>query len=75
MGNHNHWPYWLRVLIGVDQLLNAVFGRDPDETISSHLGKEARKHGGRLPWHKPFEAFLYACLEAIDPGHCERSIE
>ena len=74
-GNHCHLPYWVRVLIGIDQLANAVMGRDPDKTISHHLGIEARKHGGTVPWSKPFEALIYRCLEWIDPGHCERSIE
>ncbi len=34
-GEHGLWPYWVRVLIGLDQLLNAVAGGDPDETVSS----------------------------------------
>ncbi len=29
----------LNILISVDQLVNTVFGGDPDETISSRLGK------------------------------------
>ena len=76
MSEHGHWPYWLRVLIGIDQLLNAIAGRDPDRTISHHLGLEARRYGGTIPFSKkPFEALLYRALEAIDPGHCERSVE
>ena len=76
MNEHAHWPYWVRVLIGVDQFVNALCGRDPDETISSHLGKEARKHGGTIPLaKKPLEGVIYRALEKIDPGHCERSIE
>jgi hypothetical protein len=70
-----HWPYWVRVLIGIDQLCNAVAGRDPDVTISHHLGLEARRNGGRVPWSKPLEATLWRALEKIEPGHCERSIE
>lgn len=75
MSNHAHWPYWVRVLIGVDQLANAVAGRDPDETISSYLGRQARQYGGTIPWSKPVNALLWRMLERIDPGHCERSIE
>ncbi len=29
-------PYWKSVLIALDQLLNAIFGGWPDETVSSH---------------------------------------
>lgn len=73
--SHQHWPYWVRVLIGIDQLLNAIAGRDPDTTISHHLGIEARRHDGRIPWDKPLEAVIWRALEKIDQGHCERSIE
>lgn len=31
--------YLFNLLIAVDQLVNTVFGGDPDETISSRLGK------------------------------------
>jgi hypothetical protein len=72
---HMKWPYWVRVLIGVDQLCNTVAGRDPDTTISHHLGLEARYYGGAIPWRKPLDASLWRLLERIDPGHCERSIE
>lgn len=35
--------YFWRVLISIDQLLNTVAGGDPDETLSSRLGKAAEK--------------------------------
>jgi hypothetical protein len=75
VSEHDQWPYWVRVLIGVDQLLNALAGRDPDRTISDHLGREARQYGGTIPWRKPVDAALWRVLERIEPGHCERSIE
>lgn len=34
--------YVWNLLIAVDQLCNAILGGDPDETISSRLGKWAR---------------------------------
>jgi hypothetical protein len=72
--NHQHWPYWLRVLIGIDQLVNAVFNGNPDETVSSRLGRAHRD--GRLTWwRKPLPYLLYRLLERLDPGHCARSIE
>ena len=35
--------YLYNILIGVDQLVNAIFGGDPDETLSSRLGKHIVK--------------------------------
>lgn len=62
-----------RILIAVDQLWNVLLGgNDPDETISSAVGRKARD--GRR---------LFIALEAIinlpfallgDRHHCDRSI-
>jgi hypothetical protein len=61
-------------LIGVDQFFNCLFNGDPDETISSRLGRARRD--GRLTWRrKPLPMVIYLMLERIDPGHCQRSIE
>lgn len=35
--------YLYNILIGIDQLVNALLGGDPDETISSRLGKHIAK--------------------------------
>lgn len=35
--------YLYNILIGIDQLANAILGGDPDETISSRLGKHIVK--------------------------------
>lgn len=35
--------YFYNILIGIDQLVNAILGGDPDETISSRLGKHIVK--------------------------------
>ena len=67
---------WLvNILIGIDQLGNAIGGGDPDETISSRLGKLARAHGGRVPWWRPLSWVIAAGLEGIDPGHLADAIE
>ncbi len=67
---------WLfNVLIGIDQFGNAVLGGDPDETISSRLGKLKRRHGGRIPWHRPLSKVVDWGLERIDRGHSNDSIE
>lgn len=60
--------YIWNVLISLDQLLNTLFAGDPDETISSRMGKRARK-GDRLG--------ICVCkvLNFFDKDHCEKSIE
>jgi hypothetical protein len=65
----------VNVLIGFDQLGNTFAGGDPDETISSRLGKLARRHGGKIPWWRPLSWLIGAGLEAIDPGHLRDAIE
>ncbi len=65
----------LNVLIGVDQLGNALLMGDPDETISSRLGKMKRRHGGRIPWHRPLSKTIAWGLGKLDPGHVIDAIE
>jgi hypothetical protein len=61
--------YFWNVLIAIDQLGNAVLGGNPDETISSRMGKAIR------------ERRCYLCrvicwfLDKIDKDHCKESIE
>lgn len=38
--------YFLNLLIAIDQLFNAITFGDPDETISSRLGKAQRGDHG-----------------------------
>jgi hypothetical protein len=35
--------YIWNILIAIDQFFNAVFGGDPDETISSRLAKKEKR--------------------------------
>jgi hypothetical protein len=51
--------YMLNLLIAVNQMVNAIFWGDPDETISSRVGKS----GGWIPRR------IAAFLNWIDPGH------
>jgi hypothetical protein len=60
--------YMWNILISVDQLANTFLGGDPDETISSRMGKRARK-GDKLG------KFICKILNTFDKGHCEKSIE
>lgn len=57
--------YLLNVLIAIDQGINALLGGDPDETLSSRMGKHKR---GPARW-------LCKLLSLIDGRHCEKSIE
>ena len=65
----------INILLGIDQLGNCILGGDPDETISSRLGKLKRKHGGRIPWSRPVSKVIDFLLEKIDPNHCTDAIE
>ena len=57
--------YGWNVLIAIDQLGNTLLGGDPDETISSRMGKR-RCRVCRL---------LCRLLHRVDPEHCNKSIE
>ena len=65
----------LNVLIGIDQLGNAIVGGDPDETISSRLGKMKRANNGTIPWHRPLSKLVDYGLDKIDPNHSIDAIE
>lgn len=54
-------------LVAHDQAANAATGGDPDETISSRIGKR-RKRCRVCGW-------LCAFLDRLDPKHCANSIE
>lgn len=62
-------PWWLRVLIALDQLGNVlVLNGHEDETISSNAAK-ASLRGER------WGCVLCKVLDWIDPGHCQDAIE
>jgi hypothetical protein len=62
--------FW-NILIGVDQLANAILGGDPDETLSSRMGKKIAKGAetNNVYW------LICWLLDKIDPDHCQKSIE
>ena len=66
------------VLLALDQLGNALTAGDPDETISSRLGKWKlrRLRDGQWPpaWYHP-SYWLERGLDKIDPGHVLDAIE
>jgi len=60
--------YVLNVLIGIDQLANALLAGSPDETISSRAGK-GQKEGKR------WACLLCRFLDYLQKDHCAKSIE
>ena len=67
--------YLINVLISLDQLGNSLLGGDPDETISSRIGRIEQKWGGKIPRWRIFTRLTAWALDKIDPGHCADSIE
>lgn len=60
--------YGRRVAVAIDQLFNALFNGDEDETISSRAAK-ARLKGKR------WGCILCRFLDWLDPNHGANSIE
>jgi len=61
--------YFWNILVSIDQLFNTVFGGDPDETISSRMGKHLAKHDC------PFCNLMCKLLNLFEKDHCVKSIE
>lgn len=60
--------YIHNLLIAIDQFANTICGGDPDETISSRLGK-AQGRGSR------FACVLCRLLDVFDKNHCHNSVD
>lgn len=60
--------YILNILVAIDQLINAIFKGDPDETISSRAAKSAIE--GRA-----WGCYLCKFLNYLEENHCEKQIE
>jgi len=59
--------YFWNLLIAIDQCFNALTGGDPDETISSRVGKNKDK--------SKLSRFLSGFLDLFEWNHTEKSIE
>lgn len=59
--------YFWNILIAIDQFFNALTGGDPDETISSRIGKH--KDSSKLA------RLLSRFLDLFEQNHAEKSIE
>lgn len=59
--------YLWNLLIAIDQLANTVLAGDPDETLSSRMGKAMRRCA--------LCRFVCRLIHPIDKDHCQKSIE
>lgn len=62
--------YVWNILIALDDLCNAILGGDPQETMSSRMGKHLAKHE-----KCPVCNFLCKLLNYIQKDHCVKAIE
>jgi hypothetical protein len=67
--------YTYNILISIDQRWNTILGGDPDETISSRLGKIKLMYGGTIPWNRPISKIVDAGLDVLQPNHSLKAIE
>jgi len=67
--------YALNLLVWLDQGVNAIFFGDPDDTLSSRIGRVRAKHGGRVPRYRLISCLIDMFLDSIDDAHTLRSIE
>ena len=67
--------YSWNLLIAIDQLINTVFGGDPDETISSRMGKWARAGKHKKGDRKITYAIANFVVELFEKDHFAKSIE
>lgn len=61
--------YFWNFLVAIDQLVNTLLGGDPDETLSSRMGKNIKE--GKCKFCK----VICYLLNKIDANHCEKSVE
>lgn len=67
--------YIWNLLIAIDQLVNTVFGGDPDETISSRMGKWYRAGKHKRGLKKKLYYFVNPIVEFFERDHFKKSIE
>lgn len=66
--------YFLNLLIALDQGINTLIGGDPDETISSRVGRASLAGRRRARIAESIIDWLFMLL-GDGPGHCQRNIE
>ena len=65
-------PYWLNVLLAIDQLGSAIVGYDADISISAAIGEIqwTEYQGKNIGWKHPLKAMLQRSLNKIQEDHC-----
>lgn len=61
------WQYIKNILIALDQVLNAIFRGEPDETLSSRAYRLEQERGRKWP------RILIDTLLFFDRDHCHQS--
>lgn len=67
--------YIWNILISIDQLVNTIFGGDPDETISSRLGKWHRAGKAQHGIRKAIYNVINPIVNLFQKDHFNQSIE
>ena len=63
--------YFYNIFVAVDQLINTLLYGDPDETISSRIGKAIYQRHSTNPILIKIDQFL----NWIQPDHCKYAVE
>ena len=68
------WKQWLyNIAAGFDRMMNAVFGGDPRETISSRLGKYLQAPDPKCRLCRWTVGAVCAMLNLFQRGHCVKA--
>lgn len=67
--------YIKNILISIDQFINTIFGGDPDETISSRLGKWHQTGLNTTGIRKIVYKIVNFIVELFEQDHFKKSIE
>jgi len=67
--------YFWNILVAIDQLINTLFGGDPDETISSRIGKWALLGSINRGTKKYIYKLLNPLVNLFQKDHFAKSIE
>jgi hypothetical protein len=66
--------YFWNILISLDQFANTLCGGDPDETMSSRMGRNlVEGNKGKIAWRVKLCKIL-SILDPRDGNHCIESI-
>jgi len=67
--------YFWNILIVIDQLVNTLCGGDPDETISSRLGKWHQEGISKKSFRLVIYKVINVIVEVFQKDHFKKSIE